>query len=274
MEHPHYGFWLPPNISTHGAEIDNLISVLHWFMLVLFVGWALYLVYCLIRFRERPGHEADISGSTHFSLPKYIEIGIIIFEAVLLVFFSFPLWSKVKRDFPNEADALVVRVTAEQFAWTVHYAGKDGKFGQLKIELIDGTNPVGLDREDPNGKDDILSPNTLNIPINKPIIAKLTSKDVIHNFFLPVMRVKQDIIPGMTVPVWFQATQTGKFEIGCAQLCGVGHTQMRGFFNVMSQEEFETWYQDEEKSLLASSAEPLPRKPLEVAKIQTIKESK
>lgn len=274
MEHPHYGFWLPPNISTHGAEIDNLISVLHWFMLVLFVGWALYLVYCLIRFRERPGHEADISGSTHFSLPKYVEIGIIIFEAVLLVFFSFPLWSKVKRDFPNEADALVVRVTAEQFAWTVHYAGKDGKFGQLKIELIDGTNPVGLDREDPNGKDDILSPNTLNIPINKPIIAKLTSKDVIHNFFLPVMRVKQDIIPGMTVPVWFQATQTGKFEIGCAQLCGVGHTQMRGFFNVMSQEEFETWYQEEEKSLLASSAEPLPGKPLEVAKIQTIKESK
>ncbi len=274
MEHPHYGFWLPPNISTHGAEIDNLISVLHWFMLVLFVGWALYLVYCLIRFRERPGHEADISGSTHFSLPKYIEIGIIIFEAVLLVFFSFPIWSKVKRDFPNEADALVVRVTAEQFAWTVHYAGKDGKFGQLKIELIDGTNPVGLDRQDPNGKDDILSPNTLNIPVNKPIIAKLTSKDVIHNFFLPVMRVKQDIIPGMTVPVWFQATQTGKFEIGCAQLCGVGHTQMRGFFNVMSQEEFETWYQEEEKSLLASSDEPLPGKPLEVAKIQTIKESK
>ena len=274
MEHPHYGFWLPPNISTHGAEIDNLISVLHWFMLVLFVGWALYLVYCLIRFRERPGHEADISGSTHFSLPKYIEIGIIIFEAVLLVFFSFPIWSKVKRDFPNEADALVVRVTAEQFAWTVHYAGKDGKFGQLKIELIDGTNPVGLDRQDPNGKDDILSPNTLNIPVNKPIIAKLTSKDVIHNFFLPVMRVKQDIIPGMTVPVWFQATQTGKFEIGCAQLCGVGHTQMRGFFNVMSQEEFETWYQEEEKSLLASSDEPLPGKALEVAKIQTIKESK
>ncbi len=274
MEHPHYGFWLPPNISTHGAEIDNLISVLHWFMLVLFVGWAVYLVYCLIRFRERPGHEADISGSTHFSLPKYIEIGIIIFEAVLLVFFSFPIWSKVKRDFPNEADALVVRVTAEQFAWTVHYAGKDGKFGQLKIELIDGTNPVGLDRQDPNGKDDILSPNTLNIPVNKPIIAKLTSKDVIHNFFLPVMRVKQDIIPGMTVPVWFQATQTGKFEIGCAQLCGVGHTQMRGFFNVMSQEEFETWYQEEEKSLLASSDEPLPGKALEVAKIQTIKESK
>ena len=169
---------------------------------------------------------------------------------------------------------MVVRVTAEQFAWTVHYAGKDGKFGQLKIELIDGTNPVGLDRQDPNGKDDILSPNTLNIPVNKPIIAKLTSKDVIHNFFLPVMRVKQDIIPGMTVPVWFQATQTGKFEIGCAQLCGVGHTQMRGFFNVMSQEEFETWYQEEEKSLLASSDEPLPGKPLEVAKIQTIKESK
>ncbi|MFM8316465.1 MAG: hypothetical protein ACKOA8_19465, partial [Deltaproteobacteria bacterium] len=81
MEQPQYGVWLPPNISTHGADIDNLISTLHWFMAVLFIGWGIYLVYCLVKFRERPGHEADVEGKTHFVLPKYIEIGIIIIEA-------------------------------------------------------------------------------------------------------------------------------------------------------------------------------------------------
>lgn len=253
MEQPQYGFWLPPNISTHGAEIDSLISTLHWFMAILFIGWGIYLIYCLIRFRSRPGHEADVSGNTHFLIPKYIEIGIVIFEACLLIFFAAPIWAKVKKDFPNEAESILVKVTAEQFAWTIHYPGRDGKFGQLKTELIDGTNPVGLDREDPNGKDDILSPNILNIPVNKPVIVQLTAKDVIHNFSLPVMRVKQDAIPGMTIPLWFQATQTGKFEIACAQLCGVGHTQMRGFFNVMSQEEYNTWFNEEEKSLLGDA---------------------
>ena len=254
MEQPHYGFWLPPNISTHGAEIDNLISTLHWFMAVLFIGWGLYLVYCLFMFRERPGHEADVTGNAHFVLPKYIEIGIIVIEACLLIFFSAPIWARVKQDFPKESEAIVVKVTAKQYFWTIHYPGRDGKFGQLKNELIDGTNPTGLDRNDPNGVDDIISPNVLNVPVNKKIIVQLTAKDVIHNFFLPVMRVKQDAIPGMTIPLWFEATQTGKFEIACAQLCGVGHTQMRGFFNVMTQQEYDTWYNEEEKSLLGDAA--------------------
>jgi len=254
MEQPQYGFWLPPNISTHGAEIDNLISTLHWFMAVLFIGWGLYLVYCLFMFRERPGHEADVTGNAHFVLPKYIEIGIIVIEACLLIFFSAPIWARVKQDFPKESEAIVVKVTAKQYFWTIHYPGRDGKFGQLKNELIDGTNPTGLDRNDPNGVDDIISPNVLNVPVNKKIIVQLTAKDVIHNFFLPVMRVKQDAIPGMTIPLWFEATQTGKFEIACAQLCGVGHTQMRGFFNVMTQQEYDTWYNEEEKSLLGDAA--------------------
>lgn len=254
MEQPHYGFWLPPNISTHGADIDNLIATLHWFMAVLFIGWGIYLVYCLVRFRARPGHEADIKGDAHFVLPKYIEIGIILIEACLLIFFSAPIWARVKKDFPKESEALVVKVTAEQFAWTIHYPGLDGKFGRLDNKLIDGTNPTGLDRTDPNGVDDIISPNYLNIPVNKKVIVQLTAKDVIHNFFLPVMRVKQDAIPGMTIPLWFEATETGKFEIACAQLCGVGHTQMRGFFNVMTQQEYDAWYNEEEKSLLGDAA--------------------
>ena len=214
-------------------------------MLILFVGWGLYLLYCLVKFRERPGHKADLTTGKHFALPKYIEIGIVLVEACLLIFFSAPIWGRVKSDFPNEKDALVIHMTAEQFAWNMHYAGPDGKFGKRKLELIDGTNPIGLDREDPDAKDDIVTINQMNIPVNKPIIVHLTSKDVIHSLNIPVMRVKQDIIPGMDIPVWFQATKTGEYEIACAQLCGLGHYRMRAAFNVMTQEQFDAWQAEE-----------------------------
>lgn len=252
MENTQYGYWLPPNYSTHGAGIDQLISVLHWFMLVLFVGWGIYLVYCLIKFRERPGHQADLTPH-HFPFPKYVEVAIVLVEVGLLVFFSYPIWARVKSDFPPEDKSLHVRIIAEQFAWNIHYPGADGKFGRTKVELIDGTNPIGLDKEDEAAKDDVVTINQFNIPVNKPVIVDLSSKDVIHSFFLPVMRVKQDTIPGMTIPVWFEATQTGEFEIACAQLCGLGHYRMRGAFNVMTQDQWNSWFAEELKNMSADA---------------------
>lgn len=243
-----FTYGVPKSISTHGAEVDNLISILHWFMLVLFVGWGIYLAYCLIKFRAREGRVADTSHK-HFTLPKYVEIGIVIFEAFLLIGLSGPIWARVKNDLPQAADAMVVRITAEQFAWNVHYPGRDGKFGTRKTELIDGTNPVGVDREDPNGKDDIITINQLNIPVNKPVKVILTSKDVIHSFYLPNMRIKQDAIPGMEFEIGFQAIETGEFQIQCAQLCGIGHYRMGGMFNVMTDEQYAAWKTEEEKSL-------------------------
>ena len=250
MDLTNFSYKLPIDISTHGAAGDQLIQILHYFMVVLFVGWGIYLVYCLVRFRERPNHLADVSPK-HFTLPKFIEIGVVLFEAVILVFISMPTWAKIKTDFPAESEALVVRVTAEQFAWNCHYPGRDGKFGARKQELIDGTNPIGLDREDPDGKDDILSINQFSVPVNKPVIIKLTSKDVIHSFAIPEMRVKQDVIPGMEIPVWFQATQEGDFDVQCAQLCGISHYRMKGFFHSLSAEKYEEWLKEEEKSLTA-----------------------
>lgn len=255
MEKTQYGYWLPPNYSTNGAGIDNLIMVVHYFMLILFVGWGVYLLYCLIKFRERPGHESDLTVR-HFPIPKYIEIAIVLVETCLLVFFSYPIWARVKSEFPPEDKALHIKIVAEQFAWNIHYPGADGKFGNTKIELIDGTNPIGLDKEDPASKDDVVTINQLNIPVNKPIIIDLTSKDVIHSFFLPVMRVKQDIIPGMSIPVWFEATHTGEFEIGCAQLCGLGHYRMRGALNVMTQEQWNSWMAEELKNMNADASTP------------------
>jgi len=243
-----FEYGLPIDISTHGSAIDRLIFTLHYFMAALFIGWGLYLVYCLIRFREREGHQADVSPK-HFSVPKYLEIGIVIFEACLLIFFSYPVWAKLKTDFPDRATSLVVRVTAQQYAWNVHYPGRDGKFGKTNLDLVDGTNPVGLDREDPDAKDDIVTVNQLNVPVGKPVIVDLTSFDVIHGFFLPVARVKHDAIPGMVFPLWFETKETGEFEIACAQLCGLGHYRMKGYFNVKTQEDYDKWYLEEEKAL-------------------------
>lgn len=247
-----YGWGLPLDISTHGGGIDFLINILQWFSAALFVGWGLYFVYCLFRFRARPGLKPEAT-ERHFKLPKVIEIGVVIFEAGLLIFLAAPLWAKAKDDFPDEKEALTVRVVAEQFAWNIHYPGRDGKFGKTSIDLMDGTNPIGLDRSDPDARDDISTINNLHVPVGKKVIARISSKDVIHGFFLPVVRVKIDAVPGIQNRVWFEATETGQFEIACAQLCGNSHFRMRGMFLVDTPEAFEAFMAEEEKALAEAS---------------------
>ena len=236
----YYGWGLPFDASVHGAAMDRLIYVIHIFMAVLFVGWLTFLVTALIKFRARPNHQAD-GHEKHFKIPTYLEVGVAIFELILLIGFSFPIVYQFKNERPEPAKSLRVRIAAEQFAWNIHYPGPDGKFGKTSLTLMGSSNPLGLDRSDPDAKDDITTINQLNIPVDKPVIVDLTSKDVIHSFFLPVMRVKQDAIPGQVIPVWFQATTPGKFEIACAQLCGLGHYRMRGFLNIFTQVEFDKW---------------------------------
>jgi len=240
---------LPPLASVHGAEIDYLIGLVHWLMLLLAVGWGIYFIYALFRFRAPRQPKADYQGvKSHFS--TYIEVGVAIFEVVLLVGFALPIWGTVRNDLPSEDEATVVRVVAEQFAWNIHYPGADGIFGKTRLELVDAElNPIGLDRDDPYGADDITTINQLHLPVNKPVLIQLSSKDVIHSFALPVMRVKQDAIPGMEIPVWFEPNEIGNWEIACAQLCGLGHYRMRGFLNIETQAEYDAW--------LASEAEYL-----------------
>ena len=244
MKTSYYGWGLPFDASVHGAQIDRLIYIFHGFMAVLFIGWFAFLIACLVRFRQRPGHQA-IYNIRHFNTPTYLETGIALFEGFLLFGLAIPMFHQVRMELPPRDKSLEVRVIAEQFAWNIHYPGSDGLFGKTDIHLISPTNPVGLDRNDPAAKDDITTINQLHIPIGKPIIVQLTSKDVIHSFFLPVMRVKQDAIPGMEMPVWFEAKKTGQFEIACAQLCGLGHYRMRGFFTIHTPEEFETWWKEQ-----------------------------
>jgi cytochrome c oxidase subunit 2 len=243
-----YGWGLPPDISTHGPQIDNIINLLHWFMLVLFVGWGIFMLLALIKFRARPGHTANYHGvKTHVS--TYLEGAVAVVEVFFLVFLSIPVWAEIKASPPppDKAD-INVRVVGEQFAWNIHYPGPDGKFGKTDVSLVGAENPLGLDRKDPAAKDDITTINQLHFPVNKKVLVNLTSKDVIHSFALPVMRVKQDAIPGMTVPVWFEANQTGQFEIGCAQLCGLGHYRMKGFFSVDTDEQYAAWLKEQSEA--------------------------
>jgi len=201
---------LPIDVSAHGARIDQLLLWVHVLMAVLFVGWIALFFYILVRFRRGRQPKADYTGvTTHAS--SYVEAIVAVVEVALLVGISIPFWSwKVNAAATPDAAAIRIRVTAQQFAWNVHYPGADGIFGRTDIKLCnEQTNPIGLDRDgDPQAKDDIVTVNQLHIPVNKPVIIDLTTKDVIHSFSLPVLRVKQDTIPGMTIPVAFTATQT------------------------------------------------------------------
>jgi cytochrome c oxidase subunit II len=252
---------MPALAATHGAQIDNLVGWIHVFMLILFVGWGGFFLYAVARFRKSRNPVADYRGVTSKN-STYFEIGVAVIEAVLLIGFAIPLWAARIESIPPENEALSVNLTPEQFAWNVRYAGPDGIFGKTDIKLIDlQSNPLGVDRSDPAAKDDITTVNQMYLPVNKPIIVNLRSKDVIHSFNVPEFRVKQDAIPGLTIPIWFipnvttaeMRTRTGnpqfQYEIACAQLCGLGHYRMRGFVTVLSTEEFQKWMDDEEAKL-------------------------
>ncbi len=198
---------LPLDASAHGPALDQMTAVVHWLMLILFVGWGSFFAYTLFRFRKSRNPQADYVGvKSHIS--SYLEVGVAVFEAVLLIGFAVPLWAERVNEFPSESEALTIRVVGEQFAWNIHYPGADGKFGRTDIKLVSADNPLGLDREDPDAKDDIWTVNQLNLPVNRPVIIRLTSKDVIHSFALPLFRVKQDAIPGEVIPLWFTPTMT------------------------------------------------------------------
>ena len=234
-------FNLPVNASSHGHEVDMIIYLVHILMIALFVGWGVYFVVAMVRFRKGRNPKANYRGITsHFT--TWIEAGVVVIEAILLIGFSIPFWAKQVNAFPKRTDVINVRIIAEQFAWNIHYPGRDGVFGKTSIEFFDKqSNPVGLDPKDPYGKDDITTINQLHLPIGKPAVIQLTSRDVMHSFSLPVMRVKQDVIPGMSIPTWFTPTKTGQFEIACAQLCGLGHYRMKGFLTIHSQKDYDAW---------------------------------
>jgi cytochrome c oxidase subunit 2 len=232
---------LPPLASENGQDVDNLIIYVHWLMLALFVGWIIYFFYAVNRFRRSRHPKADYVGVRNHA-SSYMEIAVAAIEAVLLIFIAVPLWAKAVDKFPAAKDSTVIQVVAQQFGWNARYAGPDGIFGRQDMKLVGETNIFGVDLTDANAKDDIQVYNEIHVPVGKPVIIYLSSKDVIHSLKIIAMRVCQDAIPGLRIPCWFVPTTVGRYQINCAQLCGNGHAAMTGgFITVESQADFDKW---------------------------------
>ena len=238
--------WLPVRASLEAAEIDLVLLIVHGLMLVLFVGWALYFGWVLVRYRRARQPRANPHGARG-RVAFWIEVGVVVAEAALLVGLALPVWlSRTSAAPPAASPApLVIRVVAEQFAWNLHYPGADGKFGTTSLALVSPTNPLGLDRHSPFGADDVVEVNELHLPVGRPVLVQLSSKDVIHSFGVPAMRVKRDAIPGLFAPVWFTPSRPGTYDVACSQLCGLAHFRMRGTIVVESDSAFEKFLTDE-----------------------------
>jgi cytochrome c oxidase subunit 2 len=232
---------LPQLASSNGQAVDDLMVYVHWLMLALFVGWITYFGYVLWRFNAARNAKADYEGSKSH-LPKYSELAVVLVEAVLLLGIAIPLWSKNVSRFPKPEDATVIQIVAQQFAWNVRYPGPDGKFGRQDMKFVTSDNVFGVDPADADGKDDIQLLNEIHVPVDKPVLIYLSSKDVIHSLKLVAMRITQDAIPGLRIPLTFTPTKTGRYQIECAQLCGPGHAAMSGgFLVVQSPADYAAW---------------------------------
>ncbi len=249
--------WLPPIASEHGPQIDSALTWVHWLMAILFVGWLVFFVVALWRFRRSRNPKASYTG-VKSNASSWLEGAVAVAEGILLIGIAIPLWADRVAEFPPAKESVEVRVIGEQFAWNIHYPGPDGLFGRTAIDKIDvQSNPVGLDRTDPAAQDDVTTVNQFHLPVGKPVIVYLSSKDVIHSFGLPEMRIKQDAVPGIVIPVWWKPTVTTAqmreklgnpefvYEIACAQLCGLGHYRMRGFVTIDEPAEYQRWMDEQ-----------------------------
>jgi len=210
---------LPRNIGTN-TGVDDLFWLIFGVTGFFFLLTEGLLIYFCVKYRAKPGGKSQHSHGNHaLELAWTLIPGCILFVLAVL---QTGVWSENKymSEMPNEKDAIVVQVLGKQFQWFFRYPGSDGKFGTA---------------------DDITSSDKLHVPVNRDVIVRLQTIDVLHSFWLPNLRLKQDLVPGLTIPQWFKALETGKYEIVCAELCGSGHTTMRGELFVDTEEEFAAW---------------------------------
>ena len=216
--------------STFAPQIDFLYYLILVITGVAFVLVEVGILFFAFKYRSRPGRTAPSATAGHSAFYTHgsvaLEVAWTSVTAVVVVLIgilSAPVWKHIKGRNSVPADALAFNLTAKQFEWNVGYAGTDGKL---------------------NTPDDFKVRNQLHIPVNRDVVLEATAEDVIHSFFVPAFRLKQDVVPGMHMRIWFRATETGQFELGCAELCGLGHYRMRAFVTVHTQEEFDKWLAD------------------------------
>ncbi len=223
-----WGF--PVDISTTGYRVDRLFWLALWLTGIAFALVVGALTYFLICYRARSDRRAYYThGDSHgaISLTGGLALLVFLLIDVNLAYHDHAAWQAVWGAPPSAKEALRVEIMPEQFAWNIRYAGPDGVFRTA---------------------DDVTTINQLHVPINRPVIVQLSSKDVIHSFFLPNLRIKMDAVPGMVTSLYFQAKTSGTYDIACAEHCGFGHYRMRGFLVVESREAFTTWMVGQSKA--------------------------
>lgn len=213
---------LPESVSTFGPDIDRIYYIILFVTGIVFVGTEALLLWFIFRYRAREGHEAEY---IHGSLKAEVIWTLAPFLVVLgIAFMSRGVWADVRDPDQVPGDALEVDVMASQFEWTATYPGADGRL---------------------HTDDDLVTRNEIHVPVDQPIRVILRADDVLHSFFLPDLRVKQDAIPGKEIPVWFEANETGEYPLACAELCGLGHYRMGGTLFVHARSDYDQWLEEQ-----------------------------
>ncbi len=229
--------WYFTPIASNWGMIDDTVSLTFWVTGIVFVAINLFMAYCVIRYRNRKGIRADYEPEN-----KKLEGWLVAVTTVGVVAMLAPglfVWAKFV-EVPQ--DAAVFEALGKQWHWSYRFPGDDGVMGTVNAQYVSDKNPFGMNPNDPNGQDDVLvaSPE-LHLPMGRPFKALLRSIDVLHNFAVPQFRVKMDLVPGLVTYIWFTPTRTGKFDLLCNELCGVGHFVMRGKVVVEEERAFQTW---------------------------------
>jgi cytochrome c oxidase subunit 2 len=235
-------WWFPDAITAVGHEIDGQFHRTLIITGIVFVLSQLALAWAVFRYRDRGRRASHTEGNQTMEV-LWTMATLVLF--VGLGFYAERAWAE--NHFRDAAPgALQIEVTGMQFTWDFRYPGPDGKFGKLEPKLVNasGGNPLGLDPNDPNGKDDLVVP-VMAVPVNREVELLLRSQDVTHSFFVRELRLKQDTVPGMLIRIHFTAQQTGQYEILCAELCGLGHYKMHSFLSVLSEADYEKWLKDQ-----------------------------
>ncbi|WP_455270465.1 cytochrome c oxidase subunit II [Rhizobium herbae] len=246
-------WWTP--IASNWTYIDSTLVITFWITGIVFVAVVSFMAYCVWRFRHKPGNRAAYEPENR-KLEVLLASGTAVGVAAMLVPGLF-VWNQF---ITVPDDAAPVEVVSQQWLWSFRLPGVDGKLGRSEPRDISPENPLGVNKNDTTGLDDvIIEGGELHLPVGKPVRILLRSVDVLHDFYVPEFRAKMDMIPGMITYFWFTPTRTGTFDILCAELCGVGHSQMRGTVVVEEAADYQAWLEQQQTfTQLLASGEPQP----------------
>ncbi|MCL6642007.1 MAG: cytochrome c oxidase subunit II [Candidatus Bipolaricaulota bacterium] len=230
------GIWWFTPLASNWNEIDGALLLTLAVIGLAFVVLNIVLAYLVLRYRYREQSRAHFLPDN----PKLEKI-LIGITALGIVILLAPGLLAYSRFISPPRDALTIEVLGEQWRWSYRYPGPDGKLGRANPKLISPKNPFGVDLTDPAALDDILSYTELHLPVGRPVVLHIRSKDVIHSFFIPSFRAKMDAVPGMVTHYWFIPTVMGRFQAVCAELCGIGHHRMQSPVLVERVEDFQQW---------------------------------